>query len=155
MDATDRLATLSPAEREVLKLYLQRSDVKVIARALGVSDHAVTKRLANARSKLGVTRSIDAALMLGRQDDATIYKTVEVKPLAPIASPSPPPMDAASEEGAQREWALFPTEGHPWNTLPLWLRVVWMVAALLAIMASTMLALSIGQGISSVVRPHL
>jgi len=58
---SDGLARLSERERQVLRLLSQGHDAKSAARSLDVSVHAVNERLREARRKLGVTSSREAA----------------------------------------------------------------------------------------------
>ena len=60
-DATD---TLTPKEKETLRLILRGHDAKSSARALDLSVHTVNGRLRDARRKLGVTSSKEAARLL-------------------------------------------------------------------------------------------
>ena len=60
-DATD---ALTPKEKETLRLILRGHDAKSSARALDLSVHTVNGRLRDARRKLGVTSSKEAARLL-------------------------------------------------------------------------------------------
>ena len=117
----------------MLTLVLKHSDASLIARALGISSSAVDKRLVGARRKLGVTRSIDAALVFARAEGLEDGRTVQVAPFIPV------PADAARErmaslEGSAGFWAsLLPTRERPFNTLPLWIRNTWVISVLLAL----------------------
>lgn len=62
--APDPLARLTDAERAALRLLGQGHDTKSAAAALGISAHAVGERLREARRKLGVTSSREAARRL-------------------------------------------------------------------------------------------
>ncbi|GAA4003176.1 EF-hand domain-containing protein [Sphingomonas humi] len=66
--AVDRLdaavARLTPKERECLERWLSHATAKEIALDLGITHHAVEKRLKSARAKLGVTSTLDAARLL-------------------------------------------------------------------------------------------
>lgn len=57
-------ARLTQREREVLRLLGRGHDAKSAAAALGVSVHSVNERLREARGKLGVTSSREAARLL-------------------------------------------------------------------------------------------
>ncbi|MFA6114472.1 MAG: helix-turn-helix transcriptional regulator [Sphingomonas sp.] len=61
---TDRVASLSERERAVLRLLLAGHDAKSAANALGLSVHTVNERLRDARRKLGVSSSREAARLL-------------------------------------------------------------------------------------------
>lgn len=56
--------TLTDKERETLRLLLRGHDAKSSARELGLSVHTVNERLRDARRKLGVTSSREAARRL-------------------------------------------------------------------------------------------
>ena len=58
------LARLTPNERECLRRRLLPQTAKEMAIDLGISPHAVEKRLKMARAKLGVTSSLEAARLL-------------------------------------------------------------------------------------------
>jgi DNA-binding CsgD family transcriptional regulator len=62
------LHALTERERETLRLLLRGHDAKSIARAQGLSVHTVNERLREARRKLGVSSSREAARMLVRAD---------------------------------------------------------------------------------------
>lgn len=68
MDADNPAARLTEREKEALRLWLQHRTAKEIAIALGISHHAVEKRLKMARTKLGVTSSLEAARMLAETE---------------------------------------------------------------------------------------
>jgi DNA-binding CsgD family transcriptional regulator len=58
------IARLTPKERECLERWMNHATAKEIALDLGVSHHAVEKRLKSARAKLGVATSLEAARLL-------------------------------------------------------------------------------------------
>lgn len=58
-------STLSEREKETLRLLLTGHDAKSIAVALSLSVHTVNERLREARRKLGVSSSREAARLLG------------------------------------------------------------------------------------------
>ena len=61
---TTDLNTLTDKERQTLRLILRGHDAKSSARELGLSVHTVNERLRDARRKLGVTSSREAARRL-------------------------------------------------------------------------------------------
>jgi len=65
MDDRDSLSRLTEREKVCLRQWLQHKSAKEIAADLGISHHAVEKRLKMARTKLGATSSLEAARMLG------------------------------------------------------------------------------------------
>lgn len=64
------IETLSAREKETLRLLLGGHDAKSIARDLDLSVHTVNDRLREARRKLGVSSSREAARLLGRAEQA-------------------------------------------------------------------------------------
>jgi len=59
---------LTEREKVCLRQWLQHKSAKEIAPDLGISHHAVEKRLKMARTKLGATSSLEAARMLGEAE---------------------------------------------------------------------------------------
>ena len=68
MNQREPLARLTERERVCLRQWLQHKSAKEIAADLGISHHAVEKRLKMARTKLGATSSLEAARMLGKAE---------------------------------------------------------------------------------------
>ncbi|MBO9559664.1 MAG: DUF4019 domain-containing protein [Caulobacter sp.] len=68
MGGQDRFHKLSEREKETLRLLLHGHDAKSIAAALGLSVHTVNERLREARRKLGVGSSREAARLLGQAE---------------------------------------------------------------------------------------
>jgi len=64
MDGRDSLWRLTEREKVCLRQWLQHKSAKEIAADIGISHHAVEKRLKMARTKLGATSSVEAARML-------------------------------------------------------------------------------------------
>jgi DNA-binding CsgD family transcriptional regulator len=62
------LSRLTEREKVCLRQWLQHKSAKEIAADLGISYHAVEKRLKMARTKLGATSSLEAARMLGEAE---------------------------------------------------------------------------------------
>ena len=58
------LARLTDNEKECLRRRLRQQTAKEMALELGVSPHAVEKRLKMARAKLGLSSSLEAARLL-------------------------------------------------------------------------------------------
>jgi DNA-binding CsgD family transcriptional regulator len=149
------IADLTDAEKEVLRLYLKTSDPKEIARAIDRSQHTVDQRLARARRKLGVTRSLDAAHLLAHAEGnpaygAAIYGSSLRGDALPFVLKRPP-----SEGGAgPASLAPFPTKGRPWNALPPWTRALMIVGGMFAIAVTAVVIVSIGEALSSIARQH-
>jgi DNA-binding CsgD family transcriptional regulator len=64
MDDRASLSRLTEREKVCLRQWLQHKSAKEIAADLGISHHAVEKRLKMARTKLGATSSVEAARLL-------------------------------------------------------------------------------------------
>ena len=86
MDDPDSLSRLTEREKVCLRQWLNHKSAKEIAAELGISHHAVEKRLKMARTKLGATSSLEAARMLG---EAEGYGQA-VPRLSDLASDAPP-----------------------------------------------------------------
>lgn len=65
----ERAQMLSEREKETLRLLLAGHDAKSAATALGLSVHTINERLREARRKLGVGSSREAARVLARAED--------------------------------------------------------------------------------------
>jgi len=65
---TDPTESLTSREKETLRMLLAGHEAKSIASELGLSVHTVNDRLRNARQKLGVTSSREAARILGEAE---------------------------------------------------------------------------------------
>src|SRR5690242_17630289 len=68
MDDCESLARLTEREKVCLRQWLQHKSAKEIAADIGISHHAVEKRLKMARIKLGATSSLEAARLLGEAE---------------------------------------------------------------------------------------
>ena len=68
MDQRDALSRLTEREKICLRQWLDHKSAKEIAADLGISHHAVEKRLKLARTKLGATSSLEAARMLSQAE---------------------------------------------------------------------------------------
>jgi DNA-binding CsgD family transcriptional regulator len=74
------LGRLTAGEKECLERRLQHQTAKEIALELGVSPHAVEKRLKMARAKLGLSSSLDAARLVAasERDQQTVPQTPDL-----------------------------------------------------------------------------
>ncbi|AOL93507.1 helix-turn-helix domain-containing protein [Porphyrobacter sp. LM 6] len=99
---TTGLDTLTDKEKDALRLILRGHDAKSSARELGLSVHTVNERLRDARRKLGVTSSREAARRLLAEESEQTPETLGDKALgdAPGASPA-----AEMTASATRRWA--------------------------------------------------
>ena len=68
MGDRNSLSRLTEREKICLRQWLQHKSAKEIAAELGISHHAVEKRLKMARTKLGATSSLEAARMLAEAE---------------------------------------------------------------------------------------
>ena len=149
----DPINALSDLEKEALRLFLVSSDQKEVARRIGRSPATVEQRLARARRKLGVARSLDAALLLAEHEGRSTYGTaiygdsLHGGPAAAALKLWPP-----KDHGARQSLMFFPTRGRPWNTLPAWARLVMILGGMLALLILAVAAVSLGEGVSSIVR---
>ena len=81
-----QIAKLNEAERATLRLILQGYDAKAIAREQGLSIHTVNERLRQARRKLAVPSSREAARLLSQAENtehkSNVHKQLGVACLA-------------------------------------------------------------------------
>jgi DNA-binding CsgD family transcriptional regulator len=70
-DMTNGYATLTEKEKQTLRLIVRGHDAKSTARHLGLSVHTINERLRDARRKLAVSSSREAARMLLEREGAT------------------------------------------------------------------------------------
>lgn len=84
--ANNPITTLTERERQALRGWLEHKTAKEIALDLGVSHHAIEKRLKTARFKLGVASSLEAARLLARSEryDQAVSGSADLSP-----APSP------------------------------------------------------------------
>ena len=144
---------LSDLEKEALRLFLISSDQKELARRIGRSPATVEQRLARARRKLGVARSLDAALLLAEREGNQTYGTaiygesLHGEPEKTALKLWPP-----KERGAAQSLSFFPTRGRPWNTLPAWARLALILGGMLTLLIAAVVTVSLGESISRIVR---
>jgi DNA-binding CsgD family transcriptional regulator len=67
---TDGYAALTEKEKETLRLIVRGHDAKSMARHLGLSVHTINERLRDARRKLSVSSSREAARLLHKHEGA-------------------------------------------------------------------------------------
>lgn len=154
-DDPHRVASLTEIEKEALRTYLVSSDVKDIARQIDRHPSTVEQRLARARRKLGVRRTLDAAHMLARSEGhpmygSAIYASSDIDP-----PPEIPVYGDRPEAGGDAEaWLPVPTKGRPWNTLSIRRRVEWIVAGLLVLTICALLTTDLLEAVSRIARPN-
>lgn len=149
----DPIDALSDLEKEVLRHFLGASDQKELARRIGRSPATVEQRLARARRKLGVARSLDAALLLADHEGRGTYGTaVYGASLHGAMSPDAlKPQPPKAGEGSQN-LTFFPTRGRPWNTLPPWARLSLILGGMLVLLITAVAAVSLAEGVTRIVR---
>jgi len=149
----DPIAALSDLEKEALRLFLVSSDQKELARRIGRSPATVEQRLARARRKLGVARSLDAALLLAEREGNQTYGTaiygesLHGEPEKTALKLWPP-----KDRGATQSLSFFPTRGRPWNTLPAWARLALILGGMLTLLVAAVAVVSLGESITRIVR---
>lgn len=95
MDAANRIARLTEREKECLRRWLQHKTAKEIALELGISHHAVEKRLKMARTRLGVGSSLEAARLLAEAEgyQRAVPRPTDLPPMArPVKAWGPHPL---------------------------------------------------------------
>jgi DNA-binding CsgD family transcriptional regulator/predicted outer membrane lipoprotein len=154
VDERALVALLTDAEKEALRAFLSKSEIKEVARSIGRSPYTVEQRLKRARRKLGVRRSIDAAHMLARVE-AAIYGS----PVYATSDIAVEPDDASDvdpvEEVSGRLALPFPTMGRPWNDSSLGFRVMAILAGMLLATACALLTAALYEQVDRIVRQHL
>lgn len=96
---TEGYASLSEKEKETLRLIVQGHDAKSTARQLGLSVHTVNERLRDARRKLSVSSSREAARIVLATEGAN-PQILGDKPLGEAERPS----DMRSGKGRAAKW---------------------------------------------------
>jgi DNA-binding CsgD family transcriptional regulator len=149
----DLIDELSDLEKEVLRLFLVSSDQKDLARRIGRSPATVEQRLARARRKLGVARSLDAALLLAEHEGRTAYGTaIYGESLRGEADKPALKLWPPKDRGAAQSLAFLPTRGRPWNTLPTWARLAMILGGMLTLLIAAVAVVSLGESITRIVQ---
>lgn len=103
---TEGFASLSEKEKEALRLIVQGHDAKSSARQLGLSVHTVNERLRDARRKLSVSSSREAARIVLAAEGAAAHFAPQFLADKPFGDAAPtaavPPGDG---QGARRRRA--------------------------------------------------
>jgi DNA-binding CsgD family transcriptional regulator len=100
---TTGLDALTAKEKDALRLLLRGHDAKSSARELGLSVHTVNERLRDARRKLGVTSSREAARRLLAEENDTPENLGDTA----LGDASAMPSDAPVMAPASQRWARF------------------------------------------------
>jgi len=152
----DPIADLTDAEKEVLRLYLTVTDQKEIARIIARSPSAVEQRLASARRRLGVRRSIEAAHMLAHAEGNPAYGLAIYGSSSGGEGRSFELRQRPSEGGIGSSGLMpFPTKGRPWNALPIGLRLIAIVGGVFVLTLCAIILVSVGEALSSIARHRL
>lgn len=101
------VATLTHKERQCLAGWLARRTAKQIALDLGITYHAVEKRLKSARAKLGVKTSLDAALLFAAAE--RYHRTVSQSPemASRLLKPKNATATVLPSWWKQQRWLIF------------------------------------------------
>lgn len=99
----ERSQTLTEREKETLRLLLAGHDAKSAASALGLSVHTVNERLREARRKLGVGSSREAARALARAEDPNFLGD---KQFGVAGTAAPGPEHRPSDQRRRLGWPL-------------------------------------------------
>ena len=108
---------LSEGQKECLRLFHERWEIKDIARHIGRSTVTVNQRLAAARKHLGVSRSSEAARLLAEHEGraAGVYSPPIYVPEILGPSPLPSPNEWHGNDRQPGFPLPFPTRGRPIN----------------------------------------
>lgn len=101
---TTGLHTLTDKEKDTLRLILRGHDAKSSARELGLSVHTVNERLRDARRKLGVTSSREAARLLLAEEGRSVASPQSLGD-KPLGDARQEVSVAGSTASATRRWA--------------------------------------------------
>ncbi len=145
---------LTSGEKEALRLYLRTSDPKQIAAELDRSHHEIERRFKEARRKLGVNRTRDAAALLAMEEGNPAYQSAIYRDLVGSEDRHFDLIRPPSEGGWTDRNLPLPTKGRPWNALPLDRRVIAILAGMLILVMTAVLLVNLAQTLSSIVRPH-
>lgn len=141
-----RFQRLSDGQRECLRLFYERHEIKEIARILGIAPVTVNQRLTAARRHLGVARSLDAArLLIAHEQEQGLYSPPIYRPalVEPAVNEGPSPQQ---DEKGNRQPVLplpFPTQWRPRNELTLGAKLIY------AVILAALIALIFGGGVAT------
>lgn len=103
MEMTDITDRLTEREKQALRGWLEHKTAKEIAIELGITHHAVEKRLKMARVKLDAGSSLEAARMLA---EAEGYEPAVAGPSELALEPTIRPLSSGSSLGMINKWSL-------------------------------------------------
>lgn len=145
---------LTPGEKEALRLYLESSDPKRIGSKLGKSHHEIERRFKEARRKLGVNRTRDAAVLLAADEGNPAYETAIYRDLVGGEGRKFDLIKPPVEAGWFSRNMPFPTKGRPWNALPVGARLAAILAGMLILVVTAVLFVNLAQTLTGLVRHH-
>lgn len=122
MPVHDAIQALTEKEKQTLRLIVRGHDAKSTARSLGLSVHTINERLRDARRKMAVSSSREAARLLLAAESADagwLPDFVGDKTIGDDAPPHPDNADAAPTHGAGRRRRLWMLIGGCSMTLAL------------------------------------
>ncbi|OSZ67087.1 hypothetical protein CAP39_11650 [Sphingomonas sp. IBVSS1] len=115
---------LTPKEQEALRLLAQGHDAKSIARHLGLSVHTINERLRDARRKLGVSSSREAARLLREIEGPEFFGDTA------LGAATPP---AAAQSAPHQPAARSPRPRPGWQSGAIAMSLALSLAAILAL----------------------
>lgn len=128
---TDGYRALTEKEKQTLRLIVRGHDAKSIARSLGLSVHTINERLRDARRKMAVSSSREAARLLLDVEGGTPQSVGDMQ-IGEATAPRPGEQEAAPTGGAW--WASRPART---TTGVLLMTVLLGILALTALPQST------------------
>ena len=174
MEDLDRVARLTPPQRECLDLYGQQYSVSEIATRLNISISAVNQRLRGGRTTLGVGSSQTAARMVVQYDrsrgiwipptgsENTVPETSLVPTDGPAQTAEGRSDDRLADSGSSGEISSaavapslivkppFPTAGRPTNDLTATSRMGWALTLAILALALLMIVALLSLGVQDV-----
>jgi DNA-binding CsgD family transcriptional regulator len=99
---TDGYAALTDKEKETLRLIVRGHDAKSMARHLGLSVHTINERLRDARRKLAVSSSREAARLVLDHEGADPESSTDKQIGEATAAPSPADPDGPEDGTGHR-----------------------------------------------------
>ena len=111
LSAKPGLGALTEREKQTLRMIVRGHDAKSIARTLGLSVHTINERLREARRKVAVSSSREAARLLFEAEDSIAARDPDLQGDTEIGDATPSPAveeDPASmaDAGRHRLWLL-------------------------------------------------
>ncbi|NQX95949.1 MAG: helix-turn-helix transcriptional regulator, partial [Erythrobacter sp.] len=124
LPSPERFQSLTPRESDCLRLVLDHRTAKEMAIEIGISHHAVEKRLKRAREKLGATSSLEAARWFAERYGLTVSGSPDLG----LGASQPPISSPSSQKMTSR----------------------WRYAAMITVTAALAIALAASQGATDV-----